>query len=159
MSQYYYFSGFDDFKYESLECPSKDDLFECLDNSDFLDEETKSQVGDVRIFFAQDREREEGFVDYLILLLQEKGSLTENEKIVIEFLKKISEYHGNLVKECAQEDPYFFGYLSSSEVVKLNENLSNISIEQFENPDDIELLQKVLEGFIAKKSGLIYAVC
>jgi transposase len=158
MSAFYSFSGFDDSKFENLNSPSRDDLYNCLDNSDLLDKDIESLVGVERIIFSQDKEHREGLIDHLILLFQEKGPLNNVEKTVLEFLKKISEHYGNLVEKYAQEDPYFFGYLTSLETIKLQKYLSEISFKESEDNIERDLLQKVLKSVIVKKSGLIYSV-
>lgn len=155
MSAIFSIDGFDAKRFSSS--PSEPELFECID-SKLLDEETKHELMDRRIFFNQEIERHEGIIDHLIFGFSDKGPLEDVEREALKYLKKLSEYDGNLVEKYGQSDPYFFGYLTSTEVESLYNLLSEIEFEESDYEEEKELLQTVLEKALAKKTGIVYSM-
>lgn len=159
MSVIYNLDLFDSERFEKIENPTDEQLYECIihEGLDDLAESIKEEIsGEIYL-----ETKSCGFIDAILSDLEDPVS-ERNEasrSLLVDLFSKISEDHGRLVKRFGQEDPFFYGYWTVGEIKELTKLLTNLSSE-FDDGwlnEFKDTLLIICKKAVQKNLGLIYS--
>lgn len=149
---------FDSSRFEQIENPTVTQLEECIvyGGLDDLDESVKKDIGTEIIFESKSG----GFLDAMLTNLKEPVSKEHeaDRSLLIDLFSKISESNGRMVEKFGQTDPFFYGYLTLTEIKDIVKILSNLPGELDKDwiSEFKDTLLMISKKAVQKNLGLIY---